>query len=226
MGDGPDTEGVWTPYRPETSYAPTMLLFSWALLPVGFQILMVMFQRFENARMPLALFSTVALLVPFSTGLNQRKGSVRTHAVQLAIIGFSMTGFFLLVIWALDLREWWWVPYGLTVGCVPLMFNALDGLARSNQPGWQRSWLPSASVPVLKAFPEWNVVTARWTPSVMAWIRTDLGHVAVMYGHKDEEGQPNLRIEPLMPIEAEAELMFGIRWEHLNTPFSGSDEES
>lgn len=226
MGGGPDTDGLWTTYRPETSYAPTMLLFSWALLPVGFQVLMVVFQRFEAMRMPLALLALTLLLVPLTTGLNQRKGAIRTPAAQLAIAGFAMTGCFLVAVWALDLRAWWWVPYGLTVGCVPLMFSALDELARSSQPGWQRPWEPTKPVPVVEALPQWNVITARWTPSVMAWVRNDVGRVAVMYGHKDEDGHQHLRIEPLMPIEEGSALNFNIEWDALNAPFSVQDEEA
>lgn len=226
MGEGPDCNGLWEPYRPETSYGPTMLLFSWALLPVGFQLLMMLFQRFEPFRMPLSLLALVLLIIPLSTGLNQRRGSVRTSAAQLAMTGFAMTGFFLITIWALNLNEWWWVPYGLTIGCVPLMFFALDGLARSNQPGWQRPWEPSTSVPIMEAVPSWNISTARWSPSIMAWVRNVNGHVAVLYGHRDEQGRHLLRIEPLMPLEEGAEHAFEVHWQALNDPFSSIDEEA
>ena len=78
----------------------------------------------------------------------------------------------------------------------------------------------------MEAVPSWNISTARWSPSIMAWVRNGKGHVAVLYGHRGEHGQHLLRIEPLMPLEEGAEHAFEVYWQALNDPFSSIDEEA
>lgn len=216
MADGPNTDGVWATYRPTTSYGPTLFLFAWALLPVGFQVLMVAFQRFDAFRNPLAALALSLLVVPLVSGTAQRKGAWRTPLVQLSVASYSLAAIMLGLIWGLGLDDWWWVPHGLTFGCVPMLFLALDHLARCNQPGWERPWDPSVPVPALEAMREWTLVSARWSPAIMAWCRNDLGDVAVMYGCKDDVGHHQLRIEPLMRATAKASEDVGVNWTVLN----------
>ena len=216
MADGPNTDGVWATYRPTTSYGPTLFLFAWALLPVGFQVLMVAFQRFDAFRNPLAALALSLLVVPMVSGTAQRKGAWRTPLVQLSVASYSLAAIMLGLIWGLGLDDWWWVPHGLTFGCVPMLFLALDHLARCNQPGWERPWDPSVPVPALEAIREWTLVSARWSPAIMAWCRNDLGDVAVMYGCKDDVGHHQLRIEPLMRATAKASEDVGVNWTVLN----------
>ena len=217
MADGPNTDGVWMTYRPTTSYGPTLFLFAWALLPVGFQVLMVAFQRFEAFRMPLATVALSLLVIPLVSGTAQRKGAWRTPLVQLSVACYALAAAMLGLIWGLGLDDWWWVPHGLTFGCVPMLFLALDHLARCNQPGWERRWDPSVPVPALEAMREWTLVSARWSPAIMAWYRNDLGDVAVMYGCKDDVGHHQLRIEPLMRATAKASEAVGVEWTVLNS---------
>ena len=217
MAEGPDTDGVWATYRPTTSYGPTLFLFAWALLPVGFQVLMVGFQRFEAFRTPLAIAALSLLMVPLVSGTAQRKGAWRTPLVQLSVGCYALAATMLGLIWGLGLDDWWWVPHGLTFGCVPMLFLALDHLARCNQPGWERRWDPSVPVPALEAMGEWTLVSARWNPAIMAWYRNDLGDVAVMYGCKDDVGHHQLRIEPLMRATAKASEAVRVDWTVLNS---------
>ena len=217
MADGPNTDGVWGTYRPTTSYGPTLFLFAWALLPVGFQVLMVGFQRFEAFRTPLAIAALSLLMVPLVSGTAQRKGAWRTPLVQLSVACYALAATMLGLIWGLGLDDWWWVPHGLTFGCVPMLFLALDHLARCNQPGWERRWDPSVPVPALEALGEWTLVSARWNPAIMAWYRNDLGDVVVMYGCKDDVGHHQLRIEPLMRATAKASEAVRVDWTVLNS---------
>ena len=216
MSDGPDAGGHWTTYRPTTAYGPTLFLFAWALLPVGFQVLMVAFQRFEAFRFPLAAVAWLMLVVPLVSGTAQRRGAWRTPLVQLTVACYGLAASMLGLTWGLALNEWWWVPYALTFGCVPMLFLAIDHLARCNQPGWERRWDPSVPVPAMDALEGWTLVSARWSPAIMAWYRNDVGDVAVLYGCKDDRGVHHLRIEPLMQATPNASSVVAVRWDVLN----------
>ena len=59
----------WAEADVEHNYTMTLFAFSWALLPVGFMVLMALFDRYEEHRLTLASVAFVMLLFAFATGV-------------------------------------------------------------------------------------------------------------------------------------------------------------
>jgi hypothetical protein len=115
--------------------------------------------------------------------------------MSMAVGSFAFTGVMWMLLGWLGLSAWWWVTYGLILGCIPLLFVAMNHLASCTSPGMHRSW-PSDAVLNPNALPGWTVVQATWAPSLLAWKSTTKGEVATLFGAINEE-QTMLCVEVL-----------------------------
>ena len=115
----------WNAFTPSSDYTITLFAFSWGLLPVGFMFMMLVFDRFEQHRLVVAAASLAMLVLAFFTGASQRRGSLQDGRVQLAAASLATAVVLLLLVWQLNLAEWWWTVYGTVFGSVPLMYIAL-----------------------------------------------------------------------------------------------------
>ena len=124
----------WTEVEVDAQYTVTLLAFSWALLPVGFMVMMAIFDRYQTHRLPLAAGALVMLALAFTSGVGQRRSAWYEGRIQLATASLLSTGLVLLLVWWFALEAWWWVPYGLVFGSVATMFVALNHLSRARRP--------------------------------------------------------------------------------------------
>lgn len=187
----------WASYTPKADYTVTLFLFAWALLPVGFMVMMALFGRFESYRLPLAAVSYALLVVAYWTGVSQRKEVHRENRVAIATAVLSLSGTVLIAVWMLGLDAWWWVVYGLVIGSVPPMYVALNFLAGCTAVGWSLRWDAGHPIP-LECLTGWNVSSGVWKSGTMAYFIDEKGCVCVLYGALDEE-QPTLCVEHLSP---------------------------
>ena len=81
----------WVTYDPESDYTITLFAFAWALLPVGFMVMMLLFDRFAQYRLALAGAALGMLCLAFATGATQRKGALKDGRVLLAIAALCAT---------------------------------------------------------------------------------------------------------------------------------------
>ena len=86
----------WGKVGVEQRFTATLFLFAWALLPVGFMVLMTLFDRFSSYRLPLGAGALVMLCLAFWSGLVQRRSSLLEHRTQLAIGTLGSATFSLL----------------------------------------------------------------------------------------------------------------------------------
>ena len=191
----------WVTYDPESDYTITLFAFAWALLPVGFMVMMLVFDRFAQYRLALAGAALGMLCLAFATGATQRKGALKDERVLLAIAALCATVALTLLVWRLNLNDWWWAVYGMVFGCVPMMYVAIDHLAKCTALGFSRPWSPERTVPSM-ALPGWRIQTARWANGPMASVVTKDGVVGVLYGEL-ADGETRLCFESLQPKSEE-----------------------
>lgn len=187
----------WTSYTPKADYTVTLFLFAWALLPVGFMVMMALFGRFEPYRLPLAAVSYALLVLAYWTGVSQRKEVHRESRVAIATAVLSIAGTVLIAVWMLGLDAWWWVVYGLVIGSVPPMYVALNFLAGCTAEGWNLRWDVGHPIP-LECLPDWNVSSGVWKSGTVAYLINEKGSVCVLYGALAGE-QTILCVERLSP---------------------------
>ena len=93
----------WVEAEDEHRYTVTLLAFAWALLPVGFMVLMSLFDRYEQHRLTLAAVALVLLVLAFVSGVGQRKSALLDGRVQLATASLTSAGVLLAMLFALSL---------------------------------------------------------------------------------------------------------------------------
>ena len=215
----------WVAYAPESDYTITLFAFAWALLPVGFMVMMLVFERFAQHRLALAGAALAMLCLAFTTGATQRKGALKDGRVLLAISALCATLVLFLLVWRLNLDDWWWAVYGMVFGCVPMMYVAIDHLAKCTSLGFSRPWSPERTVPSM-ALSGWRIQTARWTNGPMASVVTKGGVVGVLYGALTD-GETRLCIEALQPkSDASPSPFLNVDWRQFDDQMSlGTSEE-
>ena len=214
----------WNSVPPKGDFTATLFLFAWALLPVGFMGMMLLFHKFESFRLPLLAVSEALLLLTFASGFSQRKGSKYDSRVQLAgeLLGVSVM--ILAVLYLGELSQWWWLGYAFCIGSVPYLFIALNGLAACDHEVYQRPWEAKDLVPVERCLSGWTVMSARWKSGIMA-SKTIGMRTVVMFGSRDED-LLLLNIELLAPKSEElAEADWGVQWDGFSATSSGKDAE-
>lgn len=190
----------WVDAEGEHQYTVTLLAFSWALLPVGFMVLMALFDRYEHHRLTLAAVALVLLVLAFISGVGQRKSALLEGRVQLATATLSSAGVLIILLFVLDLGNYWWVVYGLVFGSVATMYVSLNHLASCNAPTYRLPWDVSVPIPS-EALTGWRLVNGRWTNGVIATKCTDDGIVLTLHGDL-HDGTTFLLFEQLCPVDA------------------------
>ena len=212
----------WNSIPPKADFTATLFLFAWALLPVGFMCMMLIFHRFESFRLPLLAVSEALLLLTFASGYAQRKGSKFDSKMQLSGVLLGVSVIVLVVLYLGELSQWWWIGYSFCIGSVPYLFISLNGLAACDHEVYQRPWDAKELVQVKHCMTGWDIVSARWKSGIMA-SKTIGERTAIMYGSKDEQ-QLFLNIELLATKnEAFSEDDWGVQWADFPT-FSHSED--
>ena len=195
MDDLPDG---WTATEVKQDFTITLFLFSWALLPVGFMLLLAFTTRYATYRLTLAAVALLLLMLAFSVGAGQRRSSLREPRTQLALGSLVSTALSLGVLWALDMEAWWWVTYGLVFGSVATMYVSLNHLSSCNAPVLQTSWPVKTPLP-LGALDGWVIQQGKWTNGRMAMFTFDDGALCTMFGSVEGDAT-YLCLEPLAPV--------------------------
>ena len=176
----------WVESESTHQFTVTLLAFSWALLPVGFMVLMAMFDRYEQHRITLAAVALVMLVLAFISGVGQRKSALLDARVQLATTTLGGTIFLTAVLFLLNLTTYWWMVYGLVFGSVAMMYVSLNHLASCNAPTLRLPWDVSIPIPN-HALDGWRILNGRWVNGVIATKRTEHGPVLTLYGLVDND---------------------------------------
>ena len=204
----------WGKVGVEQRFTATLFLFAWALLPVGFMVLMTLFDRFASYRLPLGAGALAMLCLAFWSGLVQRRSSLLEHRTQLAIGTLGSATFSLLLLYTLDLDDWWWVLYGFVFGSVFTMYVSLAHLASCDAPTLRLPWTPSSPLPLDK-FEHWNVERGQWVNGKMGVKRLSSGTLLTLFGEV-EETRTYLCIDALSPAESQPKYdEYGVDFVHL-----------
>jgi hypothetical protein len=190
---------AWIESEGAHQFTVTLLAFSWALLPVGFMVLMAIFDRYEQHRLTLAAVALSMLVLAFISGVGQRRSALLDPRVQLATATLGTTAVLLALLFLLGLPSYWWVVYGLVFGSVAMMYVGLSHLASCNAPALRLSWDVSVPIPT-DALEGWRVVNGRWVNGVIATKRMEQGPVLTLYGLVDGEATL-LCLEILSPVD-------------------------
>ena len=193
-----DLPDGWTANEIEQDFTVTLFVFSWALLPVGFMVLMAISSRYAQHRITLATAALVMLVLAFWTGAGQRRSSLHEPRMQLAVASLATSALCLGLLWGLDMEAWWWVAYGLIFGTVATMYVGLNHLASCNAPTLSIPWSTKTPLP-LHAMSGWGIQNGRWTNGRMGLFRFEHGGVCTLYGSVDGE-VTSLCLEPLLPL--------------------------
>ena len=180
-----DLPAPWAEAKVERNYTMTLFAFSWALLPVGFMVLMALFDRYQEHRLMLASVAFLMLLFAFATGVMQRRSAFLEPRIQLAVATLIATAGSLGLLWGLDLGGWWWVSYGLIFGTVTTMYVGLDHLASCDAAAYRLPWPATKALP-LDAFQGWRLQQGRWANGNLATKRLENGTVLTLFGELDE----------------------------------------
>lgn len=199
-----DLPAPWAEVDVEHNYTMTLFAFSWALLPVGFMVLMALFDRYEQHRITLAVVSFLMLAFAFATGVLQRRSSLLEPRIQLALTTLGATAASLGLLWGLELTGWWWVSYGLVFGTVTTMYVGLDHLASCNAPAYRLPWQATLPLP-LDAFNGWRLQQGRWANGVLGTKRLDDGTVITLFGALEDDSA-YLFVDRLCPASSSPEL--------------------
>lgn len=192
-----DVPSGWTSSEVKSDFTITLFAFSWALLPVGFMAVLSVTTRYEDHRLTLAAVAWLMLALAFASGAGQRRSSLHEQRMQLAATVLVTAAASLVLIWGLELTDWWWVSYGFVFGSVACMYVGLNHLSSCDSPSLSLPWPTTLSIPV-EAFEEWNIANGRWSNGRMGSRRFADGSVATMYGALEEE-QTRLCFEVLAP---------------------------
>jgi len=214
----------WTEVEVEAQYTVTLFAFSWALLPVMFMLMMAVFNRYEEHRLPLAAAALLMLALAFVSGVSQRRSAWSEGRVQLATASLVGAAVGLGLVWGLDLVEWWWVPYGLVFGSVATMFVALNRLASCTTPAIRCLWSAQSHLPV-SAFDGWTLHHGAWTNGIMGTNHLADGTILTLFGQVDND-VTYLCIDRLCPVELRPEWdALGVDFGQLAIASSGLDGE-
>ena len=204
----------WGKVGVEQRFTATLFLFAWALLPVGFMVLMTLFDRFASYRLPLGAGALVMLCLAFWSGLVQRRSSLLEHRTQLAFGTLGSATLSLLLLYTLDLGDWWWVLYGFVFGSVFTMYVSLAHLASCDAPALRLPWAPSAPLPLDK-FEHWNVERGQWMNGKMGVKRLASGTLLTLFGEV-AEAHTYLCIDVLSSAESQPKYEeYGVDFLHL-----------
>lgn len=192
-----DLPDGWTATEVKHDFTITLFVFSWALLPVGFMVLMAFSSRYAQHRITLATVALLMLMLAFWTGAGQRRSSLNEPRMQLAVASLATSAGCLGLLWGLDMPTWWWVAYGLIFGTVATMYTGLNHLASCDAPSLRIPWSTKTPLPI-GAMRGWSIQNGRWTNGRMGVLRLKDGGVCTMYGVMDGE-TAYLCLEPLSP---------------------------
>ena len=192
MASSEEAPHGWVQRPNASNFSVTLLVFSWALLPVGFMVMFLIFNRYPEHRFPLSMATFGMLVLTFITGVGQRQSALRDGRVLLCATMLATTAVTVVGLRVLELDEYWWVSFACVLGCVPMLFVAMSHLSACTAPGLERPWPANVAVPV-DCLPGWRVVSATWTQGEMAWSNQH-GAVSVLYGAMDDD-RPVLRME-------------------------------
>ena len=195
---------AWIESEGTHQFTVTLLAFSWALLPVGFMVLMALFDRYEQHRLTLAGVALTMLVLAFVSGVGQRKSALLDARVQLATTTLVSTAFLLVLLFLLGLSSYWWVVYGMVFGSVAMMYVSLNHLASCNAPTLRLPWDASAPIPN-SALKGWRIINGRWANGIIATRRIEHGPVLTLYGEVENE-VTFLCFERLSSVEASPQL--------------------
>jgi len=213
----------WSSSPLSADYTITLLVFSWALLPAAFMVMLVLFGRYPEVRLPLAAATLALFAFTFFTGIGQRQSAMRDGRVFLCATMLTASGLVLATVWLVPLEDWWWAAYAAVLGCVPMLFVAMNHLASSTAPAIERPWYATHRLSA-EALPGWRVVSGTWTQGEMAWTMEE-GTLLVMAGRLDGE-QTRLRIEAFAPgTTFPMALVSKVRWKALKVVAAASSEE-
>ncbi len=192
-----DLPDGWTANEIEQDFTVTLFVFSWALLPVGFMVVMAISSRYAQHRITLATVALLMLMLAFWTGAGQRRSSLQEPRMQLAVASLTSSALCLGLLWGLDMETWWWVAYGLIFGTVATMYVALNHLASCNAPALSIPWAAKTPLP-LEAMSGWGIQNGRWANGRMGIFRFEREGICTLYGAVDGE-VTSLCLEPLLP---------------------------
>jgi len=213
----------WSISPLSADYTITLLVFSWALLPAAFMVMLVLFGRYPEVRLTLAAITLALFAFTFFAGIGQRQSAMRDGRVVLCATTLVAAGVVLTVVWFVPLEEWWWAGYAAVLGCVPMLFVAMNHLASSTAPAIERPWYATHRLSA-DALPGWRVVSGTWTQGEMAWTMEG-DTLLVMFGRLDGE-QTRLRIEAFAPGPTfPMALVSKVRWKALKVVSATSSEE-
>lgn len=224
MSVGEKMPGGWHTAAPKANFTVTLFLFAWALLPIGFMGMMLLFHKFETFRLPIMALSDALLVLTLASAISQRKGSFYDAKIQLSGFLLGISILLLTLLYVADLRQWWWIAYAFCIGSVPYLFISLNAMAGWDHDVHQLPWDAKMMVPVDACFSDWNVVSTRWSTSIMAWKK--IGRITgVLYGGKQED-ELHLNLELLTTkdhVFSDEEL--GVHWSHFNPQNTPSQSE-
>ena len=207
--------GGWVTTTHKGDFTVTLFLFAWALLPIGFMGMMLLFHKFEGFRLPVMALSEALLVLTFASGFSQRKGAFYDAKMQLSGFLLGISILILVVLYVTDLEQWWWIGYAFCIGSVPYLFVSLNAMAGWDHEVYQIPWDAKVLVPVDDCLSDWNVVSSRWSTSIMAWKK--IGQTTgVLYGGKHEDQLClNLELHASKNYEFSDEQL-GVQWSGFN----------
>ena len=223
MDSSDDVPPGWTVFQPKAEYTISLLVFAWALLPVGFMAMLLLFGRYPEVRFPLSAAALGMLGLTYWTGLGQRQSAHREPKMALAGAMLLVALALLLLIEFLDLEAWWWVSFAAVIGVVPMLFVAMSHLAACTSPGLQQVCNANAVLST-EALPGWTVHTGVWRQGELGWKR--VGDVlSVVHGTMVDD-QPTLRFEAfetgvVVPMHA----FPNVDWNNVLVGSNGQTEE-
>lgn len=192
MESSDDVPAGWSAYQPKADYTISLLVFAWALLPVGFMFMLLLFDRYPTVRFPLSAATLGMLALTYWTGIGPRQSAIREPKMVLAGAMLVIALGTLVTIEYLSLADWWWVSFAAVIGTVPMLFVAMSHLASCTSPGLQRACEVSQAISV-DALPGWTVHTGIWRQGELGWkVSEDV--LSVVYGTMVDD-QPMLRFE-------------------------------
>lgn len=219
-----DVPSGWTASEVKQDFTITLFAFSWALLPVGFMLVLSVTSRYEDHRLTLAAVAWLMLALAFASGAGQRRSSLLESRMQLAAGVLATAAGSLALTWGLELTDWWWVSYGFVFGSVACMYVGLNHLSSCDSPSFCLPWPTTLPVPV-ETLEQWNISNGRWTNGRMGFRRFEDGSVATMFGALEEE-QARLCFEVLSPAKLRPSIdAWGVDFARLHDASGASIEE-
>ena len=224
MDSSAATPTGWRSYTPEANYTITLLAFAWTFLPLGFMVMLLVFNKYDEYQYPLALFSLLALSTVCATAITQRPSSMREGRIQLALSSLTIALIFLMLSWGLDLQNWWWVSYAFVFGSTAMVYVAMSFLAGCTGAGICKAWNPQHAV-TSAALPDWVLTQGIWKEGEMAWKKTPEGVLCILSGRRFQ-GNPHLCFEVFTPgVSQPVEYLGAVQWHNLRITKRAQTEE-